>query len=86
MITIPPRYFFVVENLVIKIIDGLIEFDASGQAKLAFADQEIRFNREPFSLYSGEMLKKYVTPLIIVPANSALRLTEILDFNDEVSG
>jgi major vault protein len=47
-----------------------------------FADQEICFNQEPFPLFPGEVLKKNVTTLIIVPANSALRLRAILDFTD----
>ena len=42
------------------------------------ADQEIRLARDPFPLYPGEVLKKDVTPLTVVPADSALRLRAIL--------
>ena len=57
MITIPPRNYCVIENPVIRNKDGRVEHDDSGQAKLAFADLEIRFNRDPFPLYPGETLK-----------------------------
>jgi major vault protein len=60
MITIPPRNYCVVENPVIRNKEGRIEHDASGQAKLAFADLEIRFNRDPFPLYPGETLKQVI--------------------------
>ena len=56
MITIPPRHYCVIENPVIT-TDGTVEMDENGQAKLAFADLEIRFNRDPFPLYPGESIK-----------------------------
>ncbi len=58
MITIHPRHYCVIENPVIKIKEGRIEYDNIGQAKLLFAVHEIRFNQEPFPLFPGEVLKK----------------------------
>jgi major vault protein len=58
MITIPPRNYCVIENPVQRNKDNAALFDESGQAKLAFADLEIRFNRDPFPLYPGEVLKQ----------------------------
>jgi major vault protein len=53
------------------------------QAKLAFADLDFRFTKEPFPLYPGEILKQNITPLKVVPPNSALKLKAVLDFTDE---
>ncbi len=83
MVTVPPRHYCVIENPVLRNDKGDIVNDKSGQAKLQHADQEIRLAQEPFPLYPGEVLKQAVTPLKIVPANSALRLRAILDFEDE---
>jgi major vault protein len=85
MITIPPRNYCVIENPIIKDKENRVQFDENGQAKLAFADLEIRFSRDPFPLYPGEVLKQNVTPLKVIPANSALRLKAVLDFDDENS-
>jgi hypothetical protein len=70
-------------------VDGQIVYeesksgkDTSRQVKLRHADQEIRLSRDPFPLYPGESLKKDVTPLTIVAADSALRLRAVLDFED----
>jgi len=83
MITIPPRHYCVIENPVVKDKDSRIVFDESGQAKLAFADLEIRFSKDPFPLYPGEVLKQNISPLKVIPANSALRLRAVLDFEDD---
>lgn len=83
MITVPPRNYCVVENPVLKDKDGKVVYDSCGEAKLVFADLEIRFSQDPFPLYPGEVLKQPVTPLKVIPANSALRLKAILDFTDE---
>ena len=56
MITIPPRNYCIIENPVQRDQSDAVVFDENGQAKLAFADQEIRFNRDPFPLYPGEVL------------------------------
>ena len=59
-------------------------YDASsGEAKLVFADLEIRFSQDPFPLYPGEVLKQAITPLKVIAANSALKLRAVLDFADE---
>jgi len=50
------------------------------QVKLRHADQEIRLAQDPFPLYPGEALKQVVTQLKVVPANTALRLRAVLDF------
>jgi len=83
MITIPPRNYCIIENPVLKDKDNIVQFDENGQAKLAFADLEIRFSRDPFPLYPGELLRQNITPLKVIPANSALRLKAVLDFDDE---
>ena len=53
------------------------------QVKLRHADQEIRLAQEPFPLYPGEVLKQVVTQLKVVPANTALRLRAVLDFQED---
>ena len=83
MITVPPRHYCVIENPALTDKDGKVVLDASGQAKLLHADQEIRLAQDPFPLYPGEVLKQAVTALKIVVANAAIRLRAILDFEDE---
>ncbi|PAA65947.1 hypothetical protein BOX15_Mlig027053g1 [Macrostomum lignano] len=83
MVTVPPRHYCVIENPVVKAEDGSVVYDTFGQAKLAHADQEIRLAQDPFPLYPGESLKVGVSPLRIVPLNSALRLKAQLDFTDD---
>lgn len=78
----PPRHYCIIENPVLRNKDGVVGLDKHGQAKLLHADQEIRLAQEPFPLYPGEALRKPVTPLKVVVANSALRLTAVLDFVD----
>ena len=82
MVTVPPRFYCVIENPVVRNKEGLAIFDASGQSKLLHADQEIRLAQDPFPLYPGEVLKQTVSPLKIVHANSALRLRAVLDYED----
>ena len=86
MITIPPRNYCIIENPVVKDEDDKPVFDDSGSVRLRFADQEVRLSQEPFPLYPGEVLKQSVQPLKVVPANTALRLRAILDFEDEDDG
>ncbi|CAF0991889.1 unnamed protein product [Adineta ricciae] len=88
MITVPPRHYCVVESPVVRDDAGEVVFDANGQAKLIHADLDIRLARPdqaPFPLYPGEVLRQPVTPLKVVPANSALRLKAVLDFRDETT-
>jgi major vault protein len=60
MITIPPRNYCIIENPIIRNKEGRVNIDENGQAKLDFADLEIRFNQEPFPLYPGETLKQVI--------------------------
>ncbi|KAK6190922.1 hypothetical protein SNE40_002687 [Patella caerulea] len=83
MLVVPPRHYCVIENPVVRNVDNEVVTDKAGQIKLYHADQEIRLAQEPFPLYPGEVLKQPVTPLKIVPANAALRLRAILDFEDD---
>lgn len=83
MITIPPRHYCVVQNPVVRDQTGRLVVDASGQVKLQHADLEIRQAQDPFPLYPGEEVKVVVTPLRVVPANSALRLKAVLDFEED---
>ncbi|XP_038074371.1 mediator of RNA polymerase II transcription subunit 15-like isoform X4 [Patiria miniata] len=85
MAMVPPRHYCIIENPVQRNEDGSVIEDQSGQIKLNHADQEIRLTQEPFPLYPGEILKLPVTALKVVPANSALRLRAILDFDDAVA-
>ena len=62
--------------------DGVVLFDTAGQVRLLHADQEIRLAHDPFPLYPGEVLKQGVTALKVVPANTALRLRAVFDFED----
>jgi hypothetical protein len=52
------------------------------QVQLAYGEEEIRTEGPPFPLYPGEVLKEPPTPLTIVPALTALRLSAIRDFTD----
>jgi len=83
MVIVPPRHYCVVENPVIRDKDNKVVIDDLGQVKLSHADQDIRLAQDPFPLYPGENLKQPVTPLKTVPANCALRLQAILDFEDD---
>ncbi|CAF2987786.1 unnamed protein product [Rotaria sp. Silwood2] len=88
MITVPPRHYCVVESPVVRDEAGEVQYDANGQAKLVHADLDIRLaqpDQAPFPLYPGEVLRQPVTPLKVVPANSALRLKAVLDFEDETT-
>lgn len=82
MLTVPPRHYCVIENPALKNKDGEVVLDKSGQVRLQHADQDIRLQQDPFPLYPGEVLKQPVTPLKVVPANTALRLKAVLDFED----
>ncbi|CAF0982318.1 unnamed protein product [Rotaria sp. Silwood1] len=88
MITVPPRHYCVIESPVVRNEAGEVQYDQNGQAKLVHADLDIRLaqpDQAPFPLYPGEVLRQPVTPLKVVPANSALRLKAVLDFEDETT-
>ncbi|CAL1527902.1 unnamed protein product [Lymnaea stagnalis] len=82
MVVVPPRHYCVIENPVTRDKDGNIIIDNLGQIKLQHADQEIRLTQDPFPLYPGEVLKLPVTALKVVPANAALRIRAVLDFDE----
>lgn len=85
MITVPPRSYVTILNPAMRDEGGNIIYDeVSKQVKLRHAEQEIRLARDPFPLYPGEELKRGITPLQVVMADSALRLKAILDFEDKV--
>lgn len=83
MVVVPPRHYCVIENPVSRDENGKPVIDRLGQIKLQHADQEIRLTQDPFPLFPGEVLKQPVSPLKVVPANAALRIRAILDFEDE---
>nr|XP_032799912.1 major vault protein [Petromyzon marinus] len=83
MVRVPPRHYCVVENPVARDRDSNPVLDASGQAKLRHADREIRLCQEPFPLYPGEELQLAVSPLRVVPVDSALRLRALIDHEDD---
>lgn len=82
MIVVPPRHYCIIENPVLRDKDEKPILDANQQVKLRHADQEIRLAQDPFPLFPGEVLKQAVTQLKVVPANSALRLRAVLDFDE----
>eukprot|EP00123_Amoebidium_parasiticum_P013593 comp22047_c0_seq1/m.32042 comp22047_c0_seq1/g.32042 ORF comp22047_c0_seq1/g.32042 comp22047_c0_seq1/m.32042 type:complete len:861 (-) comp22047_c0_seq1:298-2880(-) len=82
MVTVPPNHYCVVQNPVQRDEDGEVVVESSGQAKLRFADLEVRLAGDPFPLYPGEEVVKPLTKLAIVAANVALRLRAVLDFQD----
>jgi major vault protein len=82
MVIVPPRYFGIVANPVLRGPDGQWQADANGQIKLNHGDVEIRFAQDPFPLYPGEQLVGKVTRLQVVEPNNALRLRAGRDFAD----
>lgn len=85
MITVPTRSYVIVENPVLRDGEEIVYEAGKGphrQVKLQHSEQQIRHAQEPFPLYPGEALKLDVTPLTIVPADTALRLRAVLDFTD----
>ena len=80
MVVVPPRHYCIVENPVVRGTDGVVQCDASGQARLLHADTEVRLHQDPFPLYPGEKLTSAVLPLKVVPANKALHLRALREF------
>eukprot|EP01127_Copromyxa_protea_P006738 TRINITY_DN1672_c0_g1_i1.p1 TRINITY_DN1672_c0_g1~~TRINITY_DN1672_c0_g1_i1.p1 ORF type:complete len:341 (-),score=48.22 TRINITY_DN1672_c0_g1_i1:297-1319(-) len=83
MVVIAPRHYITIKNPVLKDENGEVIQDKFGMAKLAWGDEEIRLEQEPFPLYPGELWDKQVKPLRIIPANTALRLKATRDFHDK---
>lgn len=82
MVVVPPRHYCMIENPVFRDKDGKPVIDQLGQTKLQHADLEIRLTQDPFPLFPGEVLKQPVTALKVVPANAALRIRAVLDYED----
>jgi len=82
MLKIPPRHYVVISNPVVRNEKSLPVTDDSGNVKLRFGDEEIRFDKDPFPLYPGESVVGKVTPLQVVAPNTALRLKALRDFKD----
>ncbi|XP_055949872.1 major vault protein-like isoform X2 [Argiope bruennichi] len=82
MIIIPPCHYCTIRNPVVRNAENALVYDKVGQIKLKHGDLEVRLEQEPFPLYPGEIIDMPVTPLTVVSANSALRLTAIRDFED----
>uniref|UniRef100_A0A8C7DY24 Major vault protein n=1 Tax=Naja naja TaxID=35670 RepID=A0A8C7DY24_NAJNA len=86
MVMVPPRHYCIILNPVVRGVNGAVHLDALGQVRLSHADLEIRMAQDPFPLYPGEELKKDITPLQVVLANTALHLRALLDFEDDQAG
>ncbi|CAI5790916.1 Major vault protein [Podarcis lilfordi] len=86
MVMVPPRYYCVILNPVVRGADGAVELNVGGQVRLRHADLEIRLTQDPFPLYPGEELQQGVTPLQVVLPNTALHLKALLDFEDDHGG
>ncbi|MCP2729421.1 colicin uptake protein [Limnofasciculus baicalensis] len=84
MIVVPPRYYCIVANPVLRDEANQPIADGHGQIKLRYGDREIRFAQEPFPLYPDEELIGEITQLHVVERNQALRLKAIRDFSDPI--
>ncbi len=82
MIIVPPRYYCLIANPVMRDSRGEPLADTYGQVRLHYGDREYRFDREPFPLYPGEELLGDIKELQVVKRNQALRLRATRDFTD----
>uniref|UniRef100_A0A0B7A640 Major vault protein n=1 Tax=Arion vulgaris TaxID=1028688 RepID=A0A0B7A640_9EUPU len=82
MLVVPPRHYCRIQNPVLRDKDGNLVLDRLGQVKLKHGELEVRLAQDPFPLYPGEFLEHPVHQLMVVPANSALRIRAVLDFDD----
>jgi major vault protein len=82
MIVVPPRYYCIVSNPVLRDETGQPTADQYGQIQLRYGDREIRLEQPPFPLFPGEILEQKVTQLQVVETNHALRLKAIRDFTE----
>ena len=86
MIQIPPRYYCIVKNPVLKDSEGEIIIDEYGMAKVKYGDKEIRTSEthpEPFPLYPLESLELEISKLPIIQPNYAYLLRALRDFVDD---
>lgn len=86
MLVVPPQFFVLIANPVMRDTKGAILLDAHEQAKLRHGDFEVRLHGEPFPLYPGEAVIGGITPLRIVLDGQALRLRAIRDFDGRKAG
>jgi hypothetical protein len=83
MVVVPPKQYCIIENPVVLDEETHAPvLDQHQQYKLRHADQEVRLSQDPFPLYPGEVLLQAPTPLLVVKANSALRLRALRDYTD----
>ena len=85
MIVVPPRYYCIVSNPVLRDETGKPIADRYGQIQLRYGDREIRLEQPPFPLYPGEIVEQKVTLLQVVETNYALRLKAIRDLTETVT-
>mmetsp|Transcript_51631 Transcript_51631/g.129541 ORF Transcript_51631/g.129541 Transcript_51631/m.129541 type:complete len:817 (+) Transcript_51631:186-2636(+) len=85
---VPPRHYCLVKNPVEKDEQGVggTLRDEFGNYKIRHGDEEIRFEGEPFPLFPGEALDGKITPLVVVPPASALKLRALRDFDGVCAG
>jgi len=79
MVMIPPRHYCIISNPVERDEKGELVLEKSGQVKLRYGDEEIRFEQDPFVLHPGEKVFGKVAPLQVVAPNTALRLRALRD-------
>ena len=79
MIVVPPQSYCLIRNPVVR-EEGEPQTDEYGNFVLQYGRSEVRFHQEPFPLFPGEELALAVTPLRVVPPNSALRIRCLQDF------
>jgi len=83
MLQIPPQFYCVIENPVIRNPNGSIKLDPFGQASLQHGQIEVRIDSEPFPLYPGEQLITPIKHLPVVMPDTALVLRAKCEFVDE---
>merc|ERR1712137_1505456 len=84
MVIVPPRNYCIISNPVVRDEAGEPVKNQHGNYKVRHGDEEIRYHQpDPFPLYPGEKLYGSVSPLQVVPMDSALRLRCIRDFKTD---
>lgn len=86
MVSIPPRHYVSIKNPVQMDEDRHPVYDRYGTVNVRHGEIEIRFSEdypEPFALYPGESLEADITPLLVVPKNSALLIEAERFFTDK---
>ncbi|OQR97475.1 major vault protein [Thraustotheca clavata] len=89
MIIVPPQSYVVIENPVVRSVEGIVIVDSYGQAKLRHGEREVRTSTQftdPFPLYAGEIVSGSVQKLTVLDAKSALRIRANRDFDNHAAG